>query len=176
MNEVLRPHRHLFARGIVAIAALTTPVFAVAYWLTLASSVWLIIAIVHILVLLASLAALIAFFDTVIAISPGGVTERGFFGRVHTVTPHDVGRVILLDLYQSNALDTTPQLFVCDEAGARILRMRGQFWARESMMRVVDALDFAVTSPPEALTLSELRRSSPELLYWFERWPRIRRS
>ncbi|KQV06171.1 hypothetical protein [Leifsonia sp. Root112D2] len=171
--EVLRPHRHLFSRGVLAIFALTTPVFAVVYWLTIPSGPWPIVLIVHCLVVLATLLGLIAFFDTLIKVGPRSVTERGFFGRVRTVESAEVGTVILLDLYESNALDTNPQLFVCDENGKRMLRMRGQFWSRESMETVIDALDRPVTVPPEAMTMSELRRSSPGLLYWFERRPRL---
>lgn len=174
-NEVLRPHRHLFSRGVLAIFALTTPVFAVVYWLTIPSGPWPIVLIVHCLVLLATLLGLIAFFDTLIKLGPRSVTERGFFGRVHTVESSQVGSVILLDLYESNALDTNPQLFVSDKGGKRMLRMRGQFWSRESMETVIDTLDHPVTVPPEAMTISELRRSSPELLYWFERRPRVGR-
>lgn len=174
-GEVLRPHRHLFPRGILAIFALTTPIFAVVYWLTIPTTVWPLVVIVHCLVLLASLLALIAFFDTVIKVGRHTVTERGFFGRVRTVHSGDVANIILLDLYESNALDTVPQLFVCDENGGCLLRMRGQFWSRGNMELVVEALDRPVTTPSESVTIADLRRTSPRMLYWFERRPRVGR-
>jgi len=173
---VLKPHRHLFARGLLAVFALTTPVFAVVYWLTVPSHAWPIALLVHVLVLLACLLSLIAFFDTVVTVGDRTVTERGFFGRVHTFTADQVGYALLVDVYQSNALETTPQLFLCDIEGRRLLRLRGQFWSRESMRKVLDDLEVPVTEPSEAVTLAELHRRSPNLLYWFERMPRLRRS
>jgi hypothetical protein len=175
-HEVLRPHRHLFSRGALAVFALTTPVFAVIYWLTIPAGRWPIVIVVHGVVLVATLFALIAYFDTLITVGGHSVIERDFFGRVHTIDTADVGSILLLELYESNALDTIPQLFVCDSQGRRMLRMRGQFWSRESMERVVEVLDRPVTTPPEAMTLADLRRSSPELLYWFERRPHLGRA
>ena len=43
------------------------------------------------------------------------------------------------------------------------------------MERVAEELDVPVTTRSESITLTELRRDSPELLYWFERFPRVGR-
>ena len=175
MSVVLRPHAHLFTRGIVAVLALTTPVFAVLYWLTIPDGVWPLVLAIHIIVIAATLLAVLAFFGTTIQLLPDGVRERGFFGRVTDIRPATVGSVVLLDLYESSTLDTLPQLFVTDVHGRLVLRLRGQFWAREDMERVVEELDVPVTTRSESVTLTELRRESPELLYWFERFPRVGR-
>jgi hypothetical protein len=87
-----------------------------------------------------------------------------------------VGQVLLLDLYQGGStLDTHPQLFIRGHDGRLLLRMRGQFWSRESMERVAEEFDVPLTMTPNSMTLSELRRKTPELLYWFERFPRLGR-
>jgi hypothetical protein len=52
--------------------------------------------------------------------------------------------------------------------------MRGQFWSTEDMERVAEELDVPVTRPEDFMTMTQLRRRSPELLYWFERMPRFR--
>ena len=174
-SVVLRPHAHLFTRGIIAVLALTTPVFAVLYWLTIPDGVWPIVLAIHIVVVVATVLAVFAFFGTTIQILPDGVRERGFFGRVTDIRPGMVGSVVLLDLYEGSTLDTLPQLFVTDAHGRLLLRLRGQFWSREDMERVAEELDVPVTTRSESITLTELRRVSPELLYWFERFPRVGR-
>lgn len=172
---VLRPHAHLFARGIVALLALTTPVFAVLYWLTIPDGVWPLVLGVHIVVITATTLAVLAFFSTTIQLSPDLVRERGFFGRTVDVLPGTVGSVILVNLYEGSTLDTQPQLFVTGADGALLIRMRGQFWALEDMERVAEELDVPVTRREDSMTLSELRRASPGLLYWFERIPGVSR-
>ena len=174
-SVVLRPHAHLFTRGIVAVLALTTPVFAVLYWLTFPDGGWPLVLAIHIVAVVATVLAVFAFFGTTIQLLPDSVRERGFFGRVTDIRPGMVGSVVLLDLYEASTLDTLPQLFVTDVDGRLLLRLRGQFWSREDMERVADQLDVPVTIRGESMTLTELRRDSPQLLYWFERFPRVGR-
>jgi hypothetical protein len=172
---VLRPHAHLFTRGILAILALTTPVFAVLYWLTIPDGAWPVVLGIHILVVAATTLAVLAYFSTTIQLGPDGVRERGFFGRTILVRPGMAGTVLLVHLYEGSTLDTQPQLFVTGADGRVLIRMRGQFWALEDMERVAEELDVPVTRSAESMTLTELRRTSPELLYWFERFPHVGR-
>ena len=172
-ETVLRPYRDLFARGLTAVLALTTPVFAVLYWLTIPDGDWTYVLVAHVLVVLATLLGVYAFLSATITLRPDGVSERGFFGQTRFVRPADVGSVLLLRLYDGSTLDTLPQLFITDHDGRVLIRMRGQFWSAEDMERVVEELDIPVTRPEEFLTMTQLRRRSPELLYWFERMPRF---
>ena len=173
-GTVLRPFRSLFVRGLVAILALTTPVFAVLYWLTIPDGPWAVVLVAHLLVIAATVLGVFAFFSTTITLRADGVRERGFFGRTVLVRPSDVGSIVLIQLYESSTLDTLPQLFVTGTDGRLLLRMRGQFWPLEDMERVAEELDVPVTRPEDSMTLTQLRRTSPELLYWFERMPRLR--
>ena len=172
-ETVLRPFRHLFTRGVVAILALTTPVFAVLYWLSIPTGGWPLVLIAHVLVVGAAVLSVFSFLSVTISVGADGVRERGFFGRVVQVRHAEVGSVILVQLYESSTLDTLPQLFVTGLDGRLLIRMRGQFWSLESMERVAEELDIPVTRPAESMTLAQLRRTSPELLYWFERLPAL---
>ncbi len=174
-STVLRPHAHLFTRGIVAVLALTTPVFAVFYWLTVPTGGWPFVASVHVLVVAATTLAVLAFFGTTIEFEPEGVRERGFFGRTSVVRPSMVDSATIVNLYEGSTLDTQPQLFVTGADGRLLLRMRGQFWALEDMERVAEELDVPVTRHPDSMTMAELGRTSPKLLSWFERFPRFGR-
>lgn len=174
---VLKPRGHLCPKAVLSIFALTTPVFAVIYWLTIPSGAWPIVVVLHLIALVASILAVSAYFNTAVTVGPQEITVRDCLARTRTrtVTAEDVGSIVLLDLYEMNTLDTAPQLFVCDHAGRPLLRMRGQFWAQSSMQQVIEAFDCPVTAPPESVSLSDLRRTSPELLHWFERGLRMRR-
>jgi len=174
-STVLRPHAHLFARGLVALLALTTPVFAVLYWITIASGAWPVILAIHLLVVVAATLAVLAYVSTTIQFTANGVRERGFFGRTVQARHDLVGVVLLIDLYEGSTLDTQPQLFVTGLDGRLLIRMRGQFWALADMERVAEELDVPITKRPDSVTIAELRRTSPELLYWFERFPRLSR-
>jgi hypothetical protein len=168
-GTVLHPHRHLFVRGIVAVLALTTPVFAVLYWLTIASGGWPFVLAAHLIVVVATIIGVASFLNTTITVGPDGVRERGFFGTTTHVAPGEAGAVILVQVYEGSTLDVLPQLFVASRDGRLLIRMRGQFWSPSDMDRVIEELDVPVTRPAEPMTLNQLRRAWPKLLYWFER-------
>lgn len=170
-ETVLRPHRHLFTRGIVAVLALTTPVFAVLYWLTIPSGAWVFVLIAHLVVIAATVVGVASFLNTTITYGPDGVRERGFFGRTVRVGHGEAGAVILVQVYERSTLDVLPQLFVASPEGRLLIRMRGQFWSADDMERIAEELDVPVTRPEEPMTHGQLRRAWPRLLYWFERVP-----
>jgi hypothetical protein len=168
MHQV-RPHAHILRQYTLAVAACLIPLLALLYWLSLSPIAWahLLLGVVLLFIVWA-----IGYFShkrAFIDISPAGITERGFFGRLHTVPVSAVGSIITLELYRSGSLDTQPQLFVIDADGRLLLRMRGQFYSRTSMETVIEALEAPVVRVPEPLSLRDLRRLRPELLYWFER-------
>jgi hypothetical protein len=79
--------------------------------------------------------------------------------------------MVLVDTYRGALADTVPQLFVCDPAGKQLIRLRGQFWSRESMQLIASTLDVPLTQLDRPLQNNELRALYPGLLYWFERRP-----
>jgi hypothetical protein len=170
-THVLRPHRHLLSSGLIAALALTTPLFAVAYWLTIGAGTWPIVLAVHVLVGLIAVLAVLQFRRTRVLVSPQGIWERGFLGRVSSIADDEIGSLCLLELYRDNALDTQPNLFVLDLSGVPRIRLRGQYWSRADMEELADVLDRPLVSPADSVTLSEMRSTQPGWLYWFERIP-----
>jgi hypothetical protein len=167
--QVLRPHGHLLRQTTLSILAFFAPVFAVLYWLTIPLGEWVPVAIAQAVVMVGAAVGIIGFFRTRIWVDETGITERGFFGRLGSFNREQVASVVLLELYQSGAIDTHPQLFVTGADGRLLVRMRGQFYSRGAMDFVADELDAPVVRVPEPMTLAELNRLRPELLYWFER-------
>jgi hypothetical protein len=168
-EHALRPFEHLFRQSTVAILAFFAPLFAVLYWLTIPRGVWLPVAVAQAFVILLYGLGTIAFHRATIWVDHAGITERGFFGRVDWFPVASIGNIVLLELYQSDALDTHPQLFVTGSDGRLLIRMRGQFHSRGAMETVVQQLGAPVVLIAEPMTLQELNRAHPELLYWFER-------
>jgi hypothetical protein len=173
---VLRPFRHLLRRGVVAAVVLGAPLFGVLYWATAAYGDWTKVLAVQATAMFLVALAIIGYSRTNIRLGTGWIRERGFFGRVTTLLHDEVRTILLLDVYQTSTLETKPQLFVLDADGRPLLRLRGEFWPVEDMQAVAEHLEVPITRRSGAATLAELRRTSPELLYWFERFPRLTRS
>ena len=167
--QVLRPHGHLLRQTTLSILAFFAPVFAVLYWLTIPLGEWGNVAVAQAIVMIGAAAGIISFLRTCIWVDDSGISERGFFGRLTSFSREQVGSVVVLELYQSGAIDTHPQLFVTDADGQLLVRMRGQFYSRGAMDTVADELGAPVVRVPDPMTLTELNRLRPELLYWFER-------
>jgi len=167
----LRPQGSLFRQGLVATLVFLTPVFVVLYALTAPNGAWRLVLGVQVVATVVATIASSLFFRTGIWISPAGMRERGYFGRVTYVPVADMASVIIADTFTGVAAETSPQLFVCDEHGKQLIRMRGQFWSKESMDIVVATLDVPHTALGDTISQRELRNEYPGLLYWFERRP-----
>ena len=167
--QVLRPHGHLLRQTTLSIIAFFAPVFAVLYWLTIPVGDWPAVAAAQLAVMVVAAVGIVGFLRTCIWVDDTGVSERGFFGRHTSFPAEQISSVVLLELYQSGTVDSQPQLFVTGQDGELLVRMRGQFYSRGAMDTVADELGVPVVHVPDPMTLSELNRLRPELLYWFER-------
>ncbi|HSP52537.1 MAG TPA: hypothetical protein VLO00_06555 [Cryobacterium sp.] len=153
----------------LSVLALVAPISAVLFWLSIPNGTWRPVAIGQVVLLSICAIAYLAYSRTIIRVDSEGISERGFLGRVTNSSADEIGNVVLLDLYQSGALDTQPQLFVTGTDGRLLVRMRGQYYSRGAMETVVEQLGVPVVRVPEPMTLQDLNRVRPELLYWFER-------
>lgn len=165
----LRPLADVFRQGILACLVFMIPVFVVLFAMTVPDGPWELVLICQILISVAILISSWRFFKLAIVISPETVAERGFF-RLHREFPRsDIGSMLFVNTYSGR--EVHPQLFVRDHGGALLIRMRGQFWSRDSMDQLVEALDVPVQLIEDPMTVEELRDTIPEGLYWFERLP-----
>jgi hypothetical protein len=153
------------------LAALAVPLVVADLWaLTPTGDVRVLTVFAGVVLIVAALAWR-RYRRTVVVVSELGIVERGFFGQVQVTAGREIAGVIRLQLYRGATLETTQQLFVVDTDGRCRFRMRGTFWEDESMDEVARLLGVDETVRPEPVTLAELRRSDPRLLYWFERLP-----
>jgi hypothetical protein len=170
-GERVLPMRRLLHQGLAASLAFLVPSFGALYFLTVPDGAWPVVTVVTVVVALVLLLACWTYLRVAIWVSPRGITERGFFGSLTSVPVEEIGSVVLAHTFHGGGADTAPQLFVCDERGNQLVRMRGQFWSLESMTAVADGLGIQPTDLGEPLSNRELLEQYPGLLYWFERRP-----
>lgn len=171
--RMLRPHHYLVTQGLIACVAFLTPVFVVLYFLTVPNGPWVAVLVTHIIAAVIVTLAASGYYAATIWIGPGTISERGYFLKRSSFTKPQIASAYLTYTFATHGDDPTPQLFVRDAEGHTLVRMRGQFWSRESMDAVIDALAVPTTISDRVVSISELRSDSPSLLYWFERHPVI---
>ncbi|MGV8884542.1 MAG: hypothetical protein ACOH1T_02995 [Microbacteriaceae bacterium] len=168
----LSPRRGLYRQALVATMAFLGPVLIVLYALTIPDGPWGVVLATHIIASVIFTIASWSFFAAGVWVHPTGIAERGFFGRRSHYPIDQVDSIILArTLTGDDGSETMAQLFVCDENGKQLVRMRGAFWTAEAMQAVPETLDIPVTEVGESVTSAELLEDFPGLLYWFERRP-----
>ncbi len=169
----LRPRRSLFWQALAGTLAFLVPVSGALYYLTIPSGTWPIVLALQALIIVTFLASYLSYISLGFWVGPSGIAERGFFGLSRYMPRDQIGSIVLVNTYRTGGAETHAQLFVCDSAGAQVMRMRGQFWSPENMQAVSDSLDLPLTELTDDVTRAELLEEHPGLLYWFERHPTI---
>jgi hypothetical protein len=168
---VVRPRRRLLRDGLLAIglvlAALAAPLllFAVPN-----GTGPVVIAAVVIVVVLCALGAL-DFARASITIRGGMLDKRVFLSRTRRIPLERVSLVHLLHVYPSGSTTAVPQLLAVDADGARLFRMRGQYWSRAAIDRVAAAVHAPIVVAEESLTVAEFHDEWPQAAYWYENRP-----
>lgn len=168
--HTLRPRRTLARTIGLPVLALSLPLLVTLAWVLRPLGPAAVAGALAATIALGALAfaAWVRYQRTEATVSPHGIVERGFFGRMHSVARRDIAGVLRLDTYRGDTLETAKQLFVVDHDGRCVFRMRGTFWDDESMDLVPEILGIEAVVRTEPVTLSELRATDPKLLYWFE--------
>lgn len=167
----LRPMPRIFSQGLIAVVAFMTPVFVVLYVMTIPSGPWRAVLVTQIIATMVVVAGSASYFRLAVWVDSGSISETGLFGRTQRIEAGDIGSVFLAEVFEASGTKTLPQLFVRDKAGRTVIRMRGQFWSRESMDRVLTTLEAPKIAWDGSVSTRELRDEYPGLLYWFERRP-----
>lgn len=167
-----RPRRRILVQGVAAIAALLLPIFLLLVWLTAGTPAlgWVILGLG--LVLILALLSAIQATRIHVRVEDDTLIERSYLGFDRRTPLSEIGGVIVLELQRALAERPKLQLFVVDTHGRLILRMRGEVWSRANIERISDALPNVHHRIDKPVAIREIQLNNPELLYWFERWPR----
>ncbi|SDZ51095.1 hypothetical protein [Herbiconiux ginsengi] len=171
VTAVVRPRDQISSQTRLVVAALTFPILAAMLWFAIPRGTWprVIIAFLFIAALYAAGAWLLR--GVSIRIGRDGLIERGFFRRENRIPAKRIATALIVDVYRGVSTETHRQLFLLDSSGERLLRMRGEFWSNDDIEAVAGAFDVPVRRMADPITASRLRAESPDLVYWFERWP-----
>ena len=168
----VRVRQGLLAQGIAAILALSVPILIVLYWLTIPTGAWVWVAVAQAIVLGAMIFGTIRFLRVCVSVSDSHLLERRFFFGTTRIPLESISRVVMLEMHRTMASQSRLQMFVLDRAGRPLLRMRGEYWSRNSINRIASHLTMSpIEHIDHPVTLDELQSTRPELLYWFERRP-----
>lgn len=165
----LRPRRSLLSSAGIPLVMLGLPLIAVGVFVAdpggaVSTAITLSLVFITILAI-----GLLQFRLAQASVSVYGIVERGWFGRVTTVPARDIAAVVRVRVYRTNSIESTPQLFVVNSAGERLMRMRGRFWETRTMDRVASTLGVSETVRDEPVTIAEIAESDPGLVSWHER-------
>ena len=169
----LRPRYSLFTRALAASIAFMVPVSVVLYVIALPVEAWRAIFAVQVGGAAIVIYTCVSYLRVGIWIGSDSLRERGFFGRVTETRFSAIRSALIAETDGSDATTPVQQLFVCGENGTPLLRMRGQYWSRVSMAKVVGSLDVPVIHTDGVSSMAELDDAHPRLLYWWERNPML---
>lgn len=168
----VRVRQGLLAQGIVALLALSVPILIVLYWLTIPTGAWVWVLLAQAVILAAMVFATVRFLRVRIGVTPTHLIERRFFFGTTRIPLESIARVVMLEMHRTMASQSRLQMFVLDKGGLPLLRMRGEYWSRNSINQVASHLTMApIEHVDHPVTLDELQSTRPEMLYWFERRP-----
>ena len=173
-SVLVRPRRSLVSTAFISIVLGMLPVFGVLYWFGVQHGSWHLVLVVHIAIVLASVAAMLRQLTVFSAVSDTELLGRGIFSPLERVPIERIASVTLVPTYVGQAPDPIQQLLVRDAAGHRLFRMRGTFWHPGDLAAIAAALPVTTTVVKEPMSIREFFRLYPGSAYWFENNPAVR--
>lgn len=167
----VRPRRSLMTTAFVSIVLAMIPVFGVLYWFAVQHGSWAVVFAVHLAVTAASLVTLGRQLTVFVAVTETQLIGRGIFSPMVRVPLKGITNVVLVPTYVGQSPDAVQQLLVRDAAGARLFRMRGNFWHADDLRAVANALPVRPEIVQEPISTREFFRNYPGSAYWFENRP-----
>lgn len=173
-SVLVRPRRSLVSTAFISIVLGMLPVFGVLYWFGVQHGSWMLVLIVHLVMVVVSVAAMLRQLTVFTSVSATELTGRGIFSPLERVPLDRIASVTLVPTYIGQAPDPVQQLLVRDAAGHRLFRMRGTFWHPGDLAAVAAALPVPATVVKEPISIREFYRLYPGSAYWFEDRPSVR--
>lgn len=174
VSLLIRPRRSLLVTALVSILLAMAPIFGVLYWFAAEHDTVPTVVIAHAVVVVLSFGILLRQLSVFSAITDTELIGRGIFSPMLRVPLDRIATVDLVETYTGSATETTTQLLVRDESGARLFRMRGNFWHRDEFEAFARALPRPVHTSSEPISMADFFRDYPGSAYWFENRPVLR--
>ena len=163
----VRARPSLLHSGVFGAVAAGIPLFAVLYSLALAHGSWLRVLVVQVIYMALFAALLLRHRGVFVQVTATTITKQALFVRT-VLNRSDVASLHMADTHHATSEDLVPQLIALDAAGKRLFRMRGTFWARESMLAVCAAIGAPLVIEPQPMSMKEFYALRPGIAYWYE--------
>jgi hypothetical protein len=167
----IRPRGSILNTAVVTMLFVTSPLFGALYWFTIPSGTWVEVLAAHVVVVVACVIVGARQLSLFTEVRDGRLRGNGIFSPLEQVAFERIARVDLVDTYVGLAPVPVRQLLVRDADGARLFRMRGNFWHDGDVEKLAAALPIAPVSTTEPLDLRDFLRNYPGSAYWFEGRP-----
>lgn len=167
----IRPRAGLLATAAVTSLLVTSPLFGVLYWFGVPAGTWAEVLVTHVLVLVGCVLVGARQLTVFTEVRDGHLRGNGIFSPVEDVALDRIASVDLVETWVGLKPAPVPQLLVRDADGARLFRLRGNFWHEGDLDRIAAALPVSTTVGGEPIDLKEFFRRYPGSAYWFENRP-----
>ncbi len=151
--------------------ATSVPLSALLYWYAIPRGQGLVVVVVHAISVAGLLAVGARQLSVHTEVTATELRGSGIFSPLERVPLARIARVDLVSTFVGSGAERTTQLLVRDSGGARLFRMRGNYWPPGTLERVAAALPVDVASTRETVTMREFFRAYPGSAYWFENRP-----
>ncbi len=168
---VVRPRRRLLRDGLLATALVLIALAAPLLLFAVPNGTGPLVAVAVVVVVVLCVLGALDFARARITIGGGMLDKRVFLSRTRSIPLERVSLVHVLFVYPSGSTTAVPQLLAVDADGARLFRMRGQYWSRVAIDRVAAAVRAPVVVAEEPLTVDEFHEQWPQAAYWYENRP-----
>ncbi len=174
-NAAMRvtPRPSLLQGGTASFLVISIVLFGALYALSTPLGRWPTVLAIHVGVTIGFVTALIRYRVTHVLVANGLLEYHGFLRPKWSVPVETIASVDMVNIYLSNATETSPQLLLRDATGKRILRMRGLFWRESDMRAITDAIGNTVDTRETPLTTKEFIAEYPGSAFWFEAKPAL---
>lgn len=167
----LRPTLAAFWGGLLSAAGVLVPGFAVGYWISGPSGRWGSLLAGQLVLLAIIACAAYRYWRISVRLREDALVETSLTHTRRCVRFSEVDHCVLVDMRRTLSRGPTRQLFVLGAGGNVLCRLRGEYWRAEDMDTIARAIGAPVVRVRRTVTLDELQRNHPEMLYWFERSP-----
>lgn len=164
----VRPRAGLLGTAAVTSLLVTSPLFGVLYWLGVSAGTWAEVLVAHVIVLAGCVLVGARQLTVFTEVGDGRLRGNGIFSPIVDVDLDRIASVDLVETYVGLRPAPVPQLLVRGADGARLFRLRGNFWHEGDLQRIAAALPVPTTTVSEPIELAEFFRRYPGSAYWFE--------
>lgn len=172
-TEIVRvaPRRDLLRTATLTFLATSVPLAILLSWYAVPRGQGLVVVAAQGIAVAAFLAVGARQLTVHTEVTATELRGSGIFSPLERVPLERIASVDLVPTFVGSGAERITQLLVRDADGARLFRMRGNFWPPGALERVAAALPVEPRVARETVSMREFFHAYPGSAYWFENRP-----